>query len=97
VERRLEERADYFARVQISYRLDGSPSTTVTGVMEDRSKSGFGVRVSKPLPVGLEIDLRHGTTTCRCEIRRCVPSGTEFVLGLLVLPAKEATEENKGS
>ena len=91
MERRLEERTDYFARVQISYRLNGGSPTTVSGVMEDRSKSGFGVRVAKPLPVGLEIELMVGTNSYHCEIRRCAPSGMEFLLGLLVLHAGDAT------
>jgi hypothetical protein len=92
VERRLEERVDYFARVQISYQLDGGPPTTASGVMEDRSKSGFAVRVAKPIPVGSEVGLSHGANTFRCEIRRCIPSGVEFLLGLLVLPAVDAAE-----
>lgn len=90
MERRLEERTDYFARVQITYQLNESSPTTVSGVMEDRSKSGFGVRVAKPIPVGLKIDLMVGTNTYHCEIRRCAPSGVEFLLGLLVLRTGDA-------
>lgn len=92
MERRLEERTDYFARVQISYSLNGTSPTTVSGVMEDRSKSGFGVRLAKPIPVGLEVDLTVGTNVFHCEIRRCAPTGMEFLIGLLVLRAGDATE-----
>jgi len=90
VERRAEPRSDYFARVQVCFQPEGSEPCTFAGMIEDRSKSGLGVRVRKPIPVGSKISVFHGSAILRCEVKRCVPSGMDFLLGMRVLPAEAA-------
>jgi hypothetical protein len=64
----------------------------MAGLMEDRSKSGFGIRVSKPLPVGLHVTIVHGELTFPCQIKRCVRSGSEYLIGVQILLAEQQDE-----
>ena len=85
MEQRSEPRSDYFARVEVCFQPDGSDACSFGGVIEDRSKSGLAIRVRKPVPVGSEISVLHRSAILRCEIRRCVQSGTEYLLGVRLL------------
>ena len=90
MERRAEPRRAYFAQVRLEFKTDQGESCRMAGLMEDRSKSGFGIRLSKPLPVGLHITLAHGELAFRCQIKRCVPTGSEYLIGVQILPSETA-------
>lgn len=85
IEHRMEPRRDYIAQVQISFQSDGGERCSITGLIEDRSQSGLGIRVKKPLAVGTEIDVFRGGVTSRYEIKRCVQSGMEYLLGVRMI------------
>jgi PilZ domain len=90
MEQRAEPRRAYFAQIRLEFETDDGSSCSMAGLMEDRSKSGFGVRLTKPLPVGLNVTITHGGQTFRCEVKRCVPNGSEYLIGVRILPSEAA-------
>lgn len=88
MEQRSEPRIGYFARVKLCSPPPSDESDGVAGMIEDRSKSGLAIRVRKPMTVGSEILVLHGRSVLRCEVKRCVQSGTEFMLGVRLLPSE---------
>jgi hypothetical protein len=87
MDQRAEPRRTYFAQVRLEFKLDGDNSCTMPGLIEDRSESGFGVRLTKPLAIGLHITIVHGELVFRCQIKRCVRSGSEYLIGVQILPS----------
>ena len=90
MEQRGEPRRGYFAQVRLEFESDEGKSSSMAGLTEDRSKSGFGIRLSKPLPVGLHVTVVHNESAVRCQIKRCVRSGSEYLIGVRILPSETA-------
>ena len=88
MDKRSEPRSDYFARVQVRVQSENGGAATLSGMIEDRSKSGLGIRVRTPVPVGTEISVLQGSTVLRYEVRRCIRNGMEFLLGARALPSE---------
>ncbi len=85
MEQRAEPRRGYFAHVQVRFRSDEGEKRSIEGMIEDRSHSGLGIRVSKPVAVGSEITVLQGSVTLHGKIRRCVPDGSGYLLGIKLL------------
>ena len=60
---------------------DGS-SKTQPGLLENRSRSGVGITVTDPIPVGARVKF-HGRGKERAGIvRYCRPGGLSFLVGI---------------
>lgn len=88
IEHRTEPRRDYIAQVRILFQSDSGEPCIITGLIEDRSQSGLGIRVRRPLTVGTKIDVVLGGVASRYEIKRCIHSGMEYLVGVRLVPAE---------
>jgi hypothetical protein len=68
-------------RAQIAYGDD----QTVSAMIEDRSVSGLGIRVSRPLPLGMPIRVCFRDEMHSAIVRRCVRDQPGFFIGVAFL------------
>jgi PilZ domain len=90
LDQRASPRRTYFAQVQVSVPIGTGEPQRIAGMVEDRSQSGFGLRLPKPIPIGSEIHVSLGNTVFRCEVKRCVPMEAEYLVGVYILPSAPA-------
>lgn len=83
MEKRREPRRDYFSRVEIEGTSAEGDSFRMHGMIEDRSASGFGIRVRDPIPAGSEIRIRHAGRLFNGTVRHCARDRDSFFLGVL--------------
>lgn len=89
MEKRKEPRRDCFSRVDIEGVDANGRSFRMGGMMEDRSKSGFGIRVKSPIIAGSAIKVLHATKTYPGIVRHCGRDRDTFFLGIeIVDPTK---------
>jgi hypothetical protein len=77
-EQRAAPRRVYMCRTQILY----GPEQTVSGMIEDRSVSGLGIRVPRPLPLGMPIRVCFRDEMHAAVVRRCVKDQPGFFIGV---------------
>jgi hypothetical protein len=44
---------------------------TVSGMIEDKSNSGLGIEVPRPIPIGTSVRIRLGKEMISAVVRRC--------------------------
>jgi PilZ domain len=79
---RKEPRRGYFARITVTYRNEDGMQLETQGMIEDRSESGLGIRIGKPLVPGCQVQVRHGSKVYVGVVRRCSRSGAEYFVGI---------------
>jgi len=60
---------------------DGSPRHAFA-IIEDRSRSGVGMRAPNSIPVGTEIRIKGIQLDVRGEVRQCARVGYEYLVGV---------------
>ena len=95
-ERRKNPRIPYVARTQILW--DGpNGEITVSGMIEDKSISGLGIEVPRPIPVGTSVRVRLGKEIISAVVRRCFKSGFGSFVGVSYdIPPAEAGTAGSG-
>jgi hypothetical protein len=68
-------------RAQILYGQE----QTVSGMIEDRSVSGLGIRVPKPLPLRMPVRVCFRDEMHPAIVRRCVEDQPGFFIGVAFL------------
>jgi hypothetical protein len=69
--RRREPRRSYFARAILTYQDELDSKVIASGMIEDRSAIGLGIRVTKPIRVGCVIQIELGGRQYSGVVRRC--------------------------
>ena len=70
------------SRVDVEWHdSDGSPRH-VFAYIEDRSRSGLGMRIPNFIPVGTEIRIKGIRLDVRGVVRQCARAGYEYMVGV---------------
>jgi hypothetical protein len=80
-ERRKDPRTPYISRAEVSWN-NGNEEVRISGMIEDKSVSGLGIQVGKPIPVGTSITVRFGDRMAAGVVRRCVKLGVGVLIGM---------------
>jgi hypothetical protein len=81
---RKEPRRGYFARIVVAYLDHAGSEIEIQGMIEDRSESGLGLRLSKPLLPGCQVRVRHGARVYVGVVRRCLKSSADYLVGIVL-------------
>jgi hypothetical protein len=68
------------AKVEVSWDSQGE-SGSLSGLIEDRSASGIGIQVPKPLPLGTRILVKLHEQELSAIVRRCIRAEFGFLVG----------------
>jgi hypothetical protein len=80
--RRSEPRKTSISRISVAWEdQDGCP-VNQTGLLEDRSRSGVGISVHAPIPVGTKVKIRGRVRELAGIVRHCRLHGEEYLVGL---------------
>lgn len=85
-DQRKEPRRDYLARVVLFLTDPSGTQIEMPGMIEDRSTSGFGIRVRTEVVPGSPIRIKQGPKEFRGTVRRCVRSKLDYFIGIELLP-----------
>jgi len=55
---------------------------TVPGMIEDKSISGLGIQVAKPIPVGTSVTVKFRNHQVAGIVRRCIKDGVGTLIGI---------------
>jgi hypothetical protein len=83
-EHRKELRRDYLSRVTLTYTDEAGVTSEAEGMVEDRSQSGFGIRVKGPIRIGTSVGIRQSGKSHVGVVRRCTAS-TPDVFGKYIV------------
>ena len=84
MDKRREPRRDYFSRAEIEgIDAEGLPFR-LGGMIEDRSNSGFGIRVRNPVKAGSQIKIVHAGKTYSGVVRHCGRDRDTYFLGIRI-------------
>lgn len=81
-EKRAEPRIPLMARVDVLW-TDGDKAPRVApGTLEDKSNSGFSVRMKEPAPVGAHVTVKRGSEQVSGTVTYCRHEKAYFVIGV---------------
>src|ERR1700746_1933672 len=82
LEKRRHPRHDYFSRVALKFENSMGEAVWLTGMVEDKSQSGLGIRVDSPLEPGLSITIVQGSVIRGAIVRRCLRETVGYFVGV---------------
>jgi hypothetical protein len=80
--RRLEPRKILICRISVSWEDQAGLPAMQVGLLEDRSLSGVGLCVPKPIAVGTKVKIRGRRRELAGIVQHCRPEGTEYFIGV---------------
>jgi hypothetical protein len=81
-EKRAEPRIPLMARVDVLW-TDGEQAPRVApATLEDKSDSGFGVRMKEPVPAGAHVTVKRGSEQVSGTVTHCRRDKAYFVIGV---------------
>ncbi len=66
----------------LSWEIGAGFVRKVKGTVIDTSKSGRGLIVAQPFPLGASITIVCGDKTCRGAVKRCIKQGANHLVGV---------------
>lgn len=79
----------YMSRTEITWTgADGQ--VTIPGMIEDRSASGLGIQIAKPIPVGTSVTVKFRGHSVAAVVRRCARDGFGTLIGVSFKEEPEA-------
>ena len=81
-DKRSEPRKSFVARVELRWKDETGADRSASAILEDRSLSGAGVRTSKPIPVGIQVEIKSQKLTLTGTVKRCVREEFEYIVGI---------------
>jgi hypothetical protein len=79
---RRHPRKLYFARITLKYVDELGTEIEVPGMIEDRSESGFGIRINRWIDPGRSVTVKQGSRLQTGIVRRCSASRFDFFIGI---------------
>jgi hypothetical protein len=68
---------------------------TVSGMIEDKSNSGLGIEVPRPIPIGTSVRIRLGKEMISAVVRRCCKTDFGSFVGVSFDDPAAQTEAGK--
>jgi len=69
------------SRTEISW-TDGNEQMTIPGMIEDKSVSGLGIQIAKPIAVGTSVKVKFRNHEVAAVVRRCIRDGFRTLIGV---------------
>jgi len=80
-DQRIAPRRLFMCRADLAWSCDGQ-SKKLSGMVEDRSKSGLGIQVPKSVPVGTQMTIQFNNEIHSAIVKRCIRSELGFFIGV---------------
>jgi PilZ domain len=87
---RAEPRKVFLCRITITWESETDGLRSQTGLIEDRSRSGAGVTVDEPIPVGTIVKIRGRRRELAAVVKYCFRKSMRYVVGVEYEQADEA-------
>lgn len=91
-EQRSEVRKVVFCSIQLEYE-DTAGKHKLAGVLEDRSPSGAGIRLRKPIEPGMAVQVSGPRQDFTGVVQHCRREGYTYFAGLRIPPAEVPPSE----
>jgi hypothetical protein len=78
---RIEPRDAFMSRISVAWEEDSGPINH-PGMLEDRSPSGAGISVSKPIPVGTKVKISGKRRELAGVVRYCRRAELSYLVGI---------------
>ena len=72
----------YFSRILLRYVDEFGTEIELPGMIEDRSESGFGIRINRWIDPGRSVIVKQGSRLETGIVRRCSVSRFDFFIGI---------------
>jgi PilZ domain len=95
-EQRSEIRKVVFCSIQLEYE-DTAGKHKLAGVLEDRSPSGAGIRLRKPIEPGMAVQVSGPRQDFAGVVQHCRREGYTYFAGLRIRPAETALSKQASS
>src|SRR5579862_4977099 len=79
---RTEPRKVFLCRVTVDWEKHGTAIQSQSGLLEDRSRSGAGISVDNPIPVGANVKIRGRHRELAGVVRHCRREDMRYILGI---------------
>lgn len=79
---RNEPRKVFLCRITITWKSETDGLKSQTGLLEDRSRSGAGVSVDDPIPVGTAVKIRGRKRELTAIVKYCYPKNMRYLVGV---------------
>lgn len=81
---RSEVRTPCNAPAELSWEIGAGYRRNTKATVRDTSKSGMGLLVPMPFPVGTIIKITRSEKTVSATVRRCLPQGGQHLVGVKI-------------
>jgi len=79
---RSEPRKVFLCRITITWESETDGLKSQSGLLEDRSRSGAGVSVDDPIPVGTAVKIRGRKRELSAIVKYCYPKNMRYLVGV---------------
>jgi hypothetical protein len=87
---RTEPRKVILCRITVTWESETEGAKSQSGLMEDRSRSGAGVSVDEPIPVGAAVKIRGRQRELAAVVKYCQRKNMRYLIGVQYEKADEA-------
>lgn len=81
---RTEPKKTFMCRINILWEDETGAPQSQAGMLEDRSLSGAGISVTKPIPVGAKVKVQGRRVDFSGTVRYCRREQFKYLAGILV-------------
>lgn len=79
---RTEPRKMFMCRITVAWQDQTGDAQSQSGMLEDRSRSGAGISVNKPIPVGARVKILGKRVDLSGTVRYCRKEQLKYLVGI---------------
>lgn len=81
-ETRREPRKSFMCRITVDWEDEAEGPQSQAGMLEDRSRSGAGISVFEPIPVGARVKITGPRLDLSGTVRYCRSKNLRYLIGI---------------
>ena len=79
---RIEPRKSFMCRITVEWEDETGSPQSQPGMLEDRSRSGAGISVYAPIPVGARVKIKGPRVDLSGTVRYCKGKNIRYLVGI---------------